>query len=338
MNPNSSATTPEGNRIFLWDNIKFLLILLVVIGHFVSPYTGKSHFFSGLFAFIYSFHMPLFIFVSGYFHKNEKIIEKIYFFVLVRLILRLFIFTELAFLGEKPKFNVFIIPDITWFMFAMAAFVGLAYLLRNIDCKFVLLMSVIVACIAGYDKTINDYLASSRILVYFPYYVAGIWAHKNGNFIHLDSGMRNKWIYCLVILAWFFGCIWFLKYIGKLTPFFTGRHPYSSSYYYWGGIIRLLSYSIVAAVSYAIIKLTPGNYIPKISEIGGKSLQIYFWHKIFLNILLHFNILNLCSSVFGRVVYIVIAIVLTFLLSNKIFGFPIVDMKKICLKGSKHEK
>lgn len=319
-------------RIFLWDNLKFILILLVVIGHFVSPYTGKSSFFKELFAFIYSFHMPLFIFIAGYFHKNEKIIEKIYFFILLRLILRLCIFTEYAILGEKPKFNVFIIPDITWFMFAMAAFILFAYLLRNIDCKFVLLMSIIIGCIAGYDSSINDYLASSRILVYFPYYMAGILAHQNKFFINCDSNTKTKVVSCLIVVLWFLVCVFFLKYSGKLTPFFTGRHPYAKSYYYWGGLIRLFTYFLVSIIGYSIIKITPKNYIPLISDFGKRTLQVYFWHKIFLNIFLHYHILSICSTSIGKTIYILGAVAMTFLLSHKIMGFPVVNIKKICLR------
>ena len=32
-------------RIFLWDNIKFLLMVVVVIGHFVDIYTKNSGIF-----------------------------------------------------------------------------------------------------------------------------------------------------------------------------------------------------------------------------------------------------------------------------------------------------
>ena len=41
-------------RIFLFDNLKFFLILTVVIGHFIDYITKSSHMMSGLFLFIYS--------------------------------------------------------------------------------------------------------------------------------------------------------------------------------------------------------------------------------------------------------------------------------------------
>lgn len=47
-------------RIFLFDNLKFFLILTVVIGHFIAYITKSSHMMSGLFLFIYSFSYAIF--------------------------------------------------------------------------------------------------------------------------------------------------------------------------------------------------------------------------------------------------------------------------------------
>lgn len=54
-------------RIYKFDNIKFLAILLVVLGHFADGYTNDSNMFDSWFVFVYSFHAPLFIFLCGLF-------------------------------------------------------------------------------------------------------------------------------------------------------------------------------------------------------------------------------------------------------------------------------
>ena len=59
-------------RIYKFDNIKLLTIMLVVVGHVIEPYVDKSDMFKSLFIFIYSFHMPLFIFISGLFQKRYQ--------------------------------------------------------------------------------------------------------------------------------------------------------------------------------------------------------------------------------------------------------------------------
>lgn len=55
-----------------WDYIKGLTILMVIIGHQIQFSTGNGVFFDDpIFQFIYSFHMPLFMFVSGFFFYNS---------------------------------------------------------------------------------------------------------------------------------------------------------------------------------------------------------------------------------------------------------------------------
>lgn len=52
-------------RIAYLDNLKAILILLVVLGHAVQ-FNTEEYETNPLFQFIYSFHMPLFLFISGY--------------------------------------------------------------------------------------------------------------------------------------------------------------------------------------------------------------------------------------------------------------------------------
>lgn len=52
-------------RLLYLDNIKGVLIILVVVGHAIQ-YCSPTYEMNFAFRFIYSFHMPLFFFVSGY--------------------------------------------------------------------------------------------------------------------------------------------------------------------------------------------------------------------------------------------------------------------------------
>ena len=59
----------EKERDYYFDNLKAVLIFLVVLGHFLLPIYDDA-FLVVLKRLIYVFHMPLFVFVSGYFSKN----------------------------------------------------------------------------------------------------------------------------------------------------------------------------------------------------------------------------------------------------------------------------
>lgn len=52
-----------------WDSLKFVLIFLVVLGHVLEINYPEGSLNRGLYNFIYMYHMPLFVFVSGYFSK-----------------------------------------------------------------------------------------------------------------------------------------------------------------------------------------------------------------------------------------------------------------------------
>ena len=54
-----------------WDNFKGFLIILVVMGHCMWAYRD-SHIAGYLVKLIYIFHMPAFIFVSGYLSRIKK--------------------------------------------------------------------------------------------------------------------------------------------------------------------------------------------------------------------------------------------------------------------------
>lgn len=66
----SDAIKKDAKRIYKWDNLKCFLIVMVVVGHFVNQYAPISDTMKSISLFIYSFHMPLFIFCPDYYRKN----------------------------------------------------------------------------------------------------------------------------------------------------------------------------------------------------------------------------------------------------------------------------
>ena len=56
-------------RLF-FDNARAILILLVVFGHMLQPYTSGDKYLSALYLVIYSFHMPTFLFYIWLFREN----------------------------------------------------------------------------------------------------------------------------------------------------------------------------------------------------------------------------------------------------------------------------
>ena len=59
-------------RSAYWDNIKGFLMLLTVFGHILFQLQDSSAVIDVTVDIIYMFHMPAFVFVSGYFGKSER--------------------------------------------------------------------------------------------------------------------------------------------------------------------------------------------------------------------------------------------------------------------------
>ena len=60
-----------GQRSAFFDNLKYVLIVLVVVGHAANLFVNTFPIYSQLFFFIYLFHMPAFIFVTGLFAQSR---------------------------------------------------------------------------------------------------------------------------------------------------------------------------------------------------------------------------------------------------------------------------
>ena len=61
------------DRESLFDNIKGLMLILVVMGHTLDPFiVSQNSLFRYIMQYIYLFHMPMFAFVTGYFTKDDE--------------------------------------------------------------------------------------------------------------------------------------------------------------------------------------------------------------------------------------------------------------------------
>ena len=59
------------DRVPVWDNTRWLMLLLVVYGHLLNDFKHPSNLQHWLALTIYSFHIPVLIFLSGYFAPGD---------------------------------------------------------------------------------------------------------------------------------------------------------------------------------------------------------------------------------------------------------------------------
>lgn len=322
-------------RIYLFDNIKLLAIILVVIGHaidFIARQDG-NHLEKSLFLIIYSVHMPLFIFISGLFTKpmdketkfpKQKVIS----YVLIGIAIRIMMALLSIILNEDFKYSVLDMYDsFAWFMWAMAVFISIVWLFREYNTKILLLISVVIGCMSGFDKNLGDKLVLMRIVVFLPFFIIG-YMIKPEQILRLISKKWLKIISALFVVGILLLFIFYTDTYKLFRSMFTGRNNFSylGEYYNFGFILRGVTYAVSALFGFSLLCLVPNKNLGFLSSAGTKTLQIYFWHKAFLFVLEHFDVYNRISSLTGEtlatLIYILIAVLITFICSLPLFSFP----------------
>ena len=91
------SDTKSSNRLFYVDNLRGFLIILVVLGHCIQ-HLDIDFDHNIVFRYIYSFHMPLFMFISGFVSYKR----------------------EYHWTSIKRRFIQLVIPFIAWAMVSMS--------------------------------------------------------------------------------------------------------------------------------------------------------------------------------------------------------------------------
>lgn len=325
-------------RIEKWDVLKFVLIFTVVLGHIADYYAAESQVMQSLYMFIYTFHMPLFIFVSGLFSKktvNEFRIDKIFGYMVVYLFLKLILALYGFVTSGEFKITLFVDGGLPWFMLAMFAFPIITYLVRKVKFPVVLIVSIIVSLAVGYFRAVGNVFSISRIIVYFPFFYAGYAADPRMlKFVCDKRWVKAVSVGVLVVLA--VVCFGFVDEIVFLRPLLTGKHSYYmvEEHFEYAFALRLLCYVVSAVACFCVMALIPNHTkLPALRVLGSRTLSVYVYHYILLYILfdhLHFKeALAQILPWWALLVMIPLSFAITVLLSLNIFYKPLEFMMNL---------
>lgn len=306
-------------RNYFFDNTKFLLIFLVVTGHLIEPIVGKFIWLKSLYIIIYSFHMPLFVFISGYFAKNmhdsNQNIKNISRYVLPYIIFQLLYSLFNIYILKVPNSIVtFIVPYwIMWYMFSLIIWqILLPYFIKL---NHPIFLAMIVSLLAGMDPGVGYTLSLSRTIVFFPYFIMGYYF--NIDIINKYTSLKFKCAACSII-AFF---IIILVFNTKLIDFrwFYGSFSYKqlNSPYTYSIIFRSLIYILAISLSFCILILIPKSKTV-FSGIGSRTVNIYLLHGFVVKLLVKYKFYNLIDMHFKAIILILFALLLCFILGSKL--------------------
>lgn len=261
-------------RKYEFDNLKGILIFFVVLGHLIFSFShNNSDLVQKTTSFIYFFHMPLFLIVSGYFSRKNISKENLLklFFIFVTMNISFTIYDYLVY----GAFNLFQFKYSSWYILLLALYRLIISNTRikkiiNEKTNMILLISLLVAIIAGF---FNTELFVLRIFENWFYFVFGYSLIKNKK-IHNLTIDKN---FILLLLIFF------------LSIVFVISSEYSYNIYYYLGetytrnkdaIVKLIICLTNAFVYVLSINILPKKEIPLLTKIGKNSLYIYILHRI----------------------------------------------------------
>ncbi|MGG5461274.1 acyltransferase family protein [Clostridium sp. B9] len=318
------------SRNYFIDNSKGLLIFLVVLGHSLEFIRKDCGFAEFLYIFIYEFHMPVFIFISGYLSKNvEKgrknavksfLVPFLLFNViwnLLELIPSLFLDDNFIKAGAPNDFSFFTPGWALWYILAM--FIWKSFLPDLIKVKKVFVISLFIGILVKLSGEFGSYMALSRTITFAPFFLAGYYSNdeklkKLTKFTKFK--LLNKLPSILIILCGILIASTLVKFINIPAEFFWADR----SYYYFNinifeGILLYIGiYVIGFAFVYVFINLIT-NKPTFLSKIGKNTLSVYFLHTYFIGAILGLS--TLMTSNLGKLLALILgSLIVTFLLSR----------------------
>lgn len=311
---------PGSRRSAHIDNAKALLIVLVVLAHSLGLLALEHGSAAAVNRTIYLFHIPAFIFVSGYLSKPDAFTRKGA-RALASLVFAYLLFNALDYVWSavfkgaaivplnivtRPSYALWFLLSLVWWRVLLPAFAigeSRASALASVAAAAV----VSIGC--GYVITDGDWMSISRVFVFLPFFVAGYRARQQHWTIP-----RTWWSRALAAVA--FATAFVAMYAGH---FISGTEVLlqRKSFLQMGdatlqaGATRLGLLAVSAVLIVAFLQLVPRRSLI-FTSLGATTLSVYAWHAFTLCNIRGFGLEGLLLGSLPALVATVVAMVVLF--------------------------
>jgi fucose 4-O-acetylase-like acetyltransferase len=322
------------------SNAKGVLIFFVVLGHVMEMYNGP---FKNLYIFIYSFHMPLFVFLSGYLAKRVKF-NKVINFLLLYLIFQTFFnwfknvlgqFEGSPFEYETPQYHL-------WYLVSMVGWYLIALLLTRVKVlstisnwkKYIVIFLLcffsrwfvdqVYDVIRFFYIDFDTYtLSYQRTITFAPFFFAGFYMTKE-TLMKLYSSINNVKIkFSLISAVSLISLIFFQDqtiienaFRGSYgSEWFLGQDGTIGDYLATVGSQYLISFLLC----YILMNLISSNR-SVLTKWGDNSLAIFLFHPIFVFSLWQFEFLKTWDADTKLIFFIFVSVGITLFLGTNMFS------------------
>ncbi|TCZ77807.1 fucose 4-O-acetylase [Paenibacillus albiflavus] len=310
----STTTTSRADTFCL--NLRFLLIVTVFVANAIEPLIIQHESLHALYVWIFTFHMPLFVFVTGYFAKNNlggpegrkilmQIVVQYVIFQSFYSLMQFFVFRTMT-----MEYSFFIPYLLLWFLVSHLSW----RILLPIFAKFKhpILFAIVVAVLIGYGNFTGTFASISRTFVYLPFFMIGYYFDYS-RFVQLFTTKIR-------LLAGFLS-IALLAVIGLTTKDLNPQWLFGSfTFSYFGyhewyvGIYRLLIYTLELIAAVSFLAFVPQR-ISWITDFGRRTVYVFLLHELIIRSAVASGIYKHITEPIELIIVIAAAIGCTLLLS-----------------------
>ncbi|QIC11982.1 acyltransferase family protein [Morganella morganii] len=291
------------------DNAKSILIFLVVLGHLIEETIQRSSLSMSIFSFIYSFHMPAFVMLSGVFFNGTTNYKKTYNDIVVPFLVYSVIYEFLLYYmhGEISFYTKNAYPIwIMWYLCSLAIWRVITPLFLKL--RNPITISIIISLLA-FNLNVNGYtFGFLRTLYFLPFFLFG-FIYKEKILSPYPTSMKLLCIFIFFIIS-----ITLSKIDINISYFFGGRELMSiGDRFLQGNFTRIFVMSTSLILSILFIKSITSKRM-LITNIGSRTMSIYLAHGLIIKIIIYFNLINAAIVFLNPIELLIASVFVSFLI------------------------
>ncbi|MCC8152533.1 MAG: acyltransferase family protein [Lachnospiraceae bacterium] len=274
----------EYKRNYQFDNMKALLIFLVVLGH-VFRNLGANGDNYVVYKIIFSFHMPAFLFISGYFMKYnpKKLFARLFplylLFQVIQTVERMAITCLQGGSLQDVRIDLFTPRWTLWYLVVLMAYQLLIPLIDTENRKHqlgFLILSVCLGLTIGITDDTDNFLAMSRAFSFLPFFLLGFYERKNHFMLTYGKERfpRASKTGAAVMAAFLIFSFWLHNRRIDPKDFFGSEDYADVSAFLW----RLLGWVFAFLWIMILLIWVPEKRIPVVETIGSNTMSVYLVH------------------------------------------------------------
>ena len=276
-------------RIYKWDNLKLFLIFCVVIGHVGNFFAKDSVMIAKIQYWVYLFHMPAFLFVSGLFAKGRvkrKEYLKIFSYVILFYLIKLLFWLTAMYLNGEASFDYFSEDGVAWYALAMFWCLLLTVWTQKIPRILMFIAALAAAVVVGYTDKVSGFLVLRRFITFYVFFYAG-YALDAGKLHEFSKKWWVKAPSLIVLVGSVAGVYIYYDKIARLRMLLRGKFSYADI---WpdgnpdAWKFRLAACLIAFVMILAIVSWMPDKKLP-VSWMGANTLAVFALHYPVLTLL-----------------------------------------------------